>query len=344
MYVKVPPGTSISDADTGEFLGDLTRHGQELVIARGGRGGRGNARFATAANKAPEIAEKGEPGQERWIQLELKVLADVGLVGFPSVGKSTLISVVSAAKPKIGAYHFTTITPNLGVVDVGDGRSFVMADLPGLIEGAHEGQGLGHQFLRHVERTKVIVHVIDMAATEEREPWEDFQTINQELKLYNEKLATRPMVVAANKMDLPGAEENLAKFREQLDPEIPIFPVSGVTKEGVQKLLYKVADLLDTIPEIDESALNEVEVEERKVYRVEDDEDYFSISRDNEVFVVHSRKIEKLVVMTNFHQYDAVKRFHRILKGMGVEQALRERGAEEGSTIRIGKMEFEFSE
>lgn len=344
MYVKVPPGTSITDADTGEFLGDLTRHGQQLVIARGGRGGRGNARFATAANKAPEIAEKGEPGQERWIQLELKVLADVGLVGFPSVGKSTLISVVSAAKPKIGAYHFTTITPNLGVVDVGDGRSFVMADLPGLIEGAHEGQGLGHQFLRHVERTKVIVHVVDMAATEERDPWDDFETINQELKLYNEKLAARPMVVAANKMDLPGAEENLAKFKEKLDPEIPIFPVSGVTKEGVQKLLYKVADLLDALPDVDETALDEVEVEERKVYRVEDDEDYFKISRDNEVFVVHSPKIEKLVVMTNFAQYDAVKRFQRILKGMGVEKALRERGAEEGSTIRIGEMEFEFTE
>ncbi|TCS75632.1 GTPase ObgE [Effusibacillus lacus] len=344
MLVKVPPGTTVTDADTGEFLGDLTRHGQRLVVARGGRGGRGNTRFATAANKAPEIAEKGEPGQERWIQLELKVIADVGLVGFPSVGKSTLLSVVSAAKPKIGAYHFTTLSPNLGVVDVGDGRSFVLADLPGLIEGAHAGHGLGHQFLRHVERTKVIVHVVDMAATEERDPWQDFLKINEELKLYSEKLATRPMIVAANKMDLPGAEANLEEFRKKLDPSIPLYPVSGVTKEGVRQLLYAVADLLDSLPDVEEAALDEVDATERKVYRLEEDEDSFTISRDNEVFVVHSPKIEKLIKMTNFDQYDAVKRFQRIMKNMGVDDALRQRGAVNGSTIRIGDLEFEFVE
>ncbi|WP_096182685.1 GTPase ObgE, partial [Effusibacillus lacus] len=321
-----------------------TRHGQRLVVARGGRGGRGNTRFATAANKAPEIAEKGEPGQERWIQLELKVIADVGLVGFPSVGKSTLLSVVSAAKPKIGAYHFTTLSPNLGVVDVGDGRSFVLADLPGLIEGAHAGHGLGHQFLRHVERTKVIVHVVDMAATEERDPWQDFLKINEELKLYSEKLATRPMIVAANKMDLPGAEANLEEFRKKLDPSIPLYPVSGVTKEGVRQLLYAVADLLDSLPDVEEAALDEVDATERKVYRLEEDEDSFTISRDNEVFVVHSPKIEKLIKMTNFDQYDAVKRFQRIMKNMGVDDALRQRGAVNGSTIRIGDLEFEFVE
>ncbi|BCJ86005.1 GTPase ObgE [Effusibacillus dendaii] len=344
LLVKVPPGTTVSDADTGEFLGDLTRHGQRLVVARGGRGGRGNTRFATAANKAPEIAEKGEPGQERWIRLELKVIADVGLVGFPSVGKSTLLSVVSAAKPKIGAYHFTTISPNLGVVESGDGRSFVLADLPGLIEGAHEGHGLGDQFLRHVERTKVIVHVVDMAAAEGRDPWEDYLKINEELKLYNEKLAERPMIVVANKMDLPGAEEQLAEFRKKLGADTPVYPISGVTKEGVQQLLYAIADLLDSLPERDETLIDEPVVEERKVYRLEEEPDEFTISRDNEVFVVHSAKIEKLIKMTNFDQYDAVKRFQRILKQMGVDDALRKRGAEDGSTIRIGELEFDFVE
>lgn len=345
LLVKVPPGTSVTDAETGEFLGDLTRHGQRLVVARGGRGGRGNTRFATAANKAPEIAEKGEPGEERWIRLELKVIADVGLVGFPSVGKSTLLSVVSAAKPKIGAYHFTTLSPNLGVVDVGDGRSFVMADLPGLIEGAHEGHGLGHQFLRHVERTRVIVHVVDIAAAEGRDPWEDFLVINEELKRYNEKLAARPMIVAANKIDLPGARENLEKFRGKLDPAIPLYPVSGVTKEGVRQLLYAIADLLDTLPVAEETALDEVaDTAERKVYRLEEEDESFTITRDNEVFVVHSAKIEKLAKMTNFDQYDALKRFQRIMKQMGVDDALRKRGAVDGSVIRIGELEFDFVE
>lgn len=345
MYVKVPPGTVLTDSETGEFLGDLTRHGQQLIIARGGRGGRGNTRFATAANKAPEIAEKGEPGEERWIQLELKVMADVGLVGFPSVGKSTLLSVVSAAKPKIGAYHFTTITPNLGVVDAGDGRSFVMADLPGLIEGAHEGHGLGHQFLRHVERTKVIVHVLDMAATEGRDPWQDFATINEELEQYSEKLASRPMIVAANKMDVLGADEQLKEFRTKLDPSIPVYEISGVTKQGIQTLLYAIADMLDTLPDTEETVLDELEeAGEHKVYRLQEDENDFTITKDNEVFVVHSKKIEKLVIMTDFNQYDAVKRFQRIMKKMGVDDALRKRGAVDGTTIRIGELEFEFAE
>ncbi|GIM44591.1 GTPase Obg [Collibacillus ludicampi] len=345
LVVRVPPGTTVIDAESGEFLGDLVRHGQRLVVAHGGRGGRGNTRFATPANKAPEIAEKGEPGEERWIQLELKVLADVGLVGFPSVGKSTLLSVVSSARPKIGAYHFTTLTPNLGVVDVGDGRSFVMADLPGLIEGAHEGHGLGHQFLRHAERTRVIVHVVDIAATEGRDPYEDFVTITNELTQYNERLGKLPVIIAANKMDVPGAEENLREFREKLKEDIPIYPISGVTRQGVQELMYAVADLLDTIPLVQEDALTEVEEQqERKVYRLEDEDDSFTITRDNDVFVIHSAKIEKLVKMTNFEQYDAVKRFQRIMKAMGVDDELRKRGAEDGDTIRIGDYEFDFVE
>lgn len=344
MVIKVPPGTVVTDADTLEFLGDLTEHGQRLVVARGGRGGRGNTRFATFANKAPEIAEKGEPGQERYINLELKVLADVGLVGFPSVGKSTLLASVSAAKPKIAEYHFTTITPNLGVVGVPDGRSFVMADLPGLIEGASQGHGLGHQFLRHVERTKVIVHVLDMAATEGRDPYEDFVTINKEVVAYNLKLEQRPMIVVANKMDMPEAEENLQKFREQVGDNYPIYPISGVTRTGISELLYAIADALDTAPEIDLGLEEVEETSERKVYRLEQDEDAFWITRDNEDYVVHGAWLEKLCKMTNFEQYDSVKRFQRIMKQKGVDAALRQKGAEHGDTIRIGEYEFDFEE
>jgi GTP-binding protein len=343
LVVKVPPGTTVKDADTGEFLGDLTEHGQKLVVARGGRGGRGNARFATHKNPAPEIAEKGEPGQERWIELELKVLADVGLVGFPSVGKSTLLASVSAAKPKIAAYHFTTLTPNLGVVEAGDGRSFVMADLPGLIEGASEGHGLGHQFLRHVERTKVIVHVVDIAGTEGRDPYDDFLKINAEVRAYNLKLEKRPMLVAANKMDMPGAEENLRKFREQVGDKYPIYPISGLTREGIKELIYAIADALDNAPPIEED-LEDVNKTERKVYRLEDDEDAFWITQEEGIYFVHGRSLEKLVKMTNFEQYDAVKRFQRILKQKGVDDALRRAGAEEGDTIIIGEFAFDFVE
>lgn len=344
MYIKVPPGTVVTDEDTNEFLGELVEHGQKLIIAHGGRGGRGNTRFATMYNKAPEIAEKGEPGQERYINLELKLLADVGLVGFPSVGKSTLISSVSAAKPKIAAYHFTTITPNLGVVDVGDDRNFVMADLPGLIEGASQGSGLGHQFLRHIERTRVIVHVLDMGGTEGRDPYEDFVTINRELELYNERLAARPMLIAANKMDVPEAEENLKRFREQVGDNYPIFPISSATREGLRELVFAVADTLDRAP-VTEPQLEEVEeTPDRKVYRLEDDSDKFWITRDNEVYVVNGEWIEKLCVMTNFTQYDSVKRFQRIMKQKGVDAALRKKGAQDGDTIRIGEYEFDFVE
>lgn len=231
--IPVPPGTTVIDEDTEEVIADLTTHEQEAVIAKAGRGGRGNTRFASPRNPAPDMAENGEPGQERNIKVELKLIADVGLVGFPSVGKSTLLSVVSAAKPKVAAYHFTTIAPNLGVVDTGDQRSFVMADLPGLIEGASQGVGLGHQFLRHVERTRVIVHVIDMAGTEGRDPYEDYIKINEELAAYDKKLLTRPQIIAANKMDMPGSEENLAGFKENLGEEVPIYKISAVTKDGL---------------------------------------------------------------------------------------------------------------
>ncbi|OCT14944.1 GTPase ObgE [Paenibacillus pectinilyticus] len=347
MIVRIPPGTTIIDDDTQEVIADLTRHGQEVVVAKGGRGGRGNCRFATARVTAPEIAENGEEGVERWVILEMKVMADVGLVGFPSVGKSTLLSVVSAAKPKIAAYHFTTLTPNLGVVDVGDGRSFVMADLPGLIEGAHEGVGLGHEFLRHVERTRVIVHVVDMSAADGRDPYEDFVKINEEIKLYNAKLEQRPQIVVANKMDMPESEDNLALFKEQLaadGKELDVYPISALTRGGVQELLYKISDIVESIPNAPEVGVVS-ETEERKVYRFEKrEENDFTIRRDNDVFVIESPSIEKLIKRTNFTTQDGIARFARILRNMGIDDELRKRGAVHGQTIQIGDFDFEFDE
>ncbi|WMT40116.1 GTPase ObgE [Paenibacillus sp. D2_2] len=347
MIVRIPPGTVIIDDDTQEVIADLTRHGQQVVVARGGRGGRGNIRFATPNNPAPELAEHGEEGQERWVVLELKVMADVGLVGFPSVGKSTLLSVVSAAKPKIGAYHFTTITPNLGVVDVGDGRSFVMADLPGLIEGAHEGIGLGHEFLRHVERTRLIVHVVDMAGSEGRDPFDDWQKINAELEQYNAELAKRPQIIVANKMDIPEAADNLKEFRKQIgeiNPELEILEMSSLTRQGVQDVLYKAADLLEQIPEA--PAVEEVaEQTERKIYKLDKKEDNsFTIRRENETFVVESEKIDRMMKRMQLNTHEAILKLARTLRHMGVDEELRKRGAEDGTIVRIGDFEFEFVE
>ncbi len=341
MVVKVPPGTIISNAESGEVIADLTEHGQRATVARGGRGGRGNSRFASPSNPAPELSENGEPGEEKDVTLELKVLADVGLVGFPSVGKSTLLSVVSAAKPKIAAYHFTTIAPNLGVVDTKDGRSFVMADLPGLIEGAHEGVGLGHQFLRHIERTRVIVHVIDMSGMEGRDPYEDYLKINDELKQYKMRLMERPQIIVANKMDLPDSEENLEIFKEKLEEDFPIYPISAVTRQGVQEVLFEIADKLETTPEfpLDE----EKEEETRVMYRHEKGAPEFFVTRDSDgTFVVNGPRIEKLFKMTDFNREDNVRRFAQQMRSMGIDDALRERGAEDGDAVRILEFEFEF--
>jgi len=347
LIVKVPPGTVVRDDDTGEVIADMTRHGQRVVVARGGRGGRGNIRFATAANPAPEIAENGEDGEERWLVLELKLLADVGLVGFPSVGKSTLLSAVSAARPKIGDYHFTTLTPNLGVVDAGDGRSFVMADLPGLIEGAHEGAGLGHEFLRHVERTRVLLHVVDMAAIEGRDPYEDWKLINRELELHDPGLLKRPQLIVANKMDVPAAAGHLAEFREKLAGDghgLEVFPISAVTGEGVRQLVYRCAELLDSLPE-SAAADAAPSGEDRVVIRAKPEEDRsFTIRRENDVFIVESPHIEKLVKRTQFGSREAVLRFAGIMRRMGVDQALRDMGAKDGHYVRIGDFEFEFVE
>jgi GTP-binding protein len=350
MIVRVPPGTLLVDDDTKEVIADMTRHGQEVVIAKGGRGGRGNARFATANNPAPGIAEKGEEGQERYVLLELKVMADVGLVGFPSVGKSTLLSMVSAAQPKIGAYHFTTLSPNLGVVDVEEGQSFVMADLPGLIEGAHTGIGLGHEFLRHVERTRVIVHVVDMSASEGRDPYEDWVKINDELKLYNVKLERRPQLVVANKMDIPEAAEHLEIFKRKLEEEhgiTEVIPISAASRQGVRELIYRITQMLATVPEELDEEKEENPVQERVVYTFtkQKDPNDFSIEVDEDgVFVVESNNIETMMRRFNFASDDTVLRFARTLRKMGVDQALRDRGAKDGDTVRIGKFEFEFSE
>jgi GTP-binding protein len=338
LVVRLPVGTVIRDADTGELLADLVRNGQRVVVARGGRGGRGNAHFATPNNKAPRMAEKGEPGEERWLSLELKLLADVGLVGFPNAGKSTLISKVSAAKPKIANYPFTTITPNLGVVRVDDGRSFVMADIPGLIEGAHEGAGLGHEFLRHVERTRLLIHVVDAAGSEGRDPVEDFKVTNRELLLYNPVIGARPQIIAANKMDLPGAEENLARLKKAYGNNYEIFPISAATGSGLDPLIYKVAAVLDELPVV---PTPEEETAEHVVHRTEP---RFTVSREEGIFLVGGKEIKRHVAMTDLDNDEAVERLQRIFKLMGIDDALKEAGIKEGDTVKIGEFEFEYVE
>ena len=342
LVVAVPPGTKVIDEDTDQVIADLTQHEQEAVIVKGGRGGRGNSRFQSPRNPAPAFAENGEPGQERNIVVELNLIADVGLVGFPSVGKSTLLSTVTSAKPKIADYHFTTLVPNLGVVDTQDQRSFVMADLPGLIEGAHQGIGLGYQFLRHVERTRVIVHIIDMAAIEGRDPYEDYLTINKELKEYDQKLMSRPQLIVANKMDMPGADDNLKKFKNKLDDNVDIYPISTITKEGVRDLLFAIANLLDQIPK---DVVDIEETEHKVVYRHEKEEAPFTISRDTDgAFKLSGHEIERLFQMTDFAREEAAQRFSRQLRTMGVDKALRNKGVKDGDTIRLMDYEFEFIE
>jgi len=351
LIVRVPVGTVIYNADTGKVIADLTDVKGRKVIAQGGRGGRGNARFATPRNTAPELAENGELGQKLTIRAELKLLADVGLVGFPSVGKSTLISVVSAAKPKIADYHFTTLVPNLGVVGVPDGRSFVMADLPGLIEGASTGTGLGHQFLRHIERTRVILHVIDMSGSEGRDPYTDFVTINNELAQYKYKLMERPQVIVANKMDLPDAEENLIAFKEQLFAgkteeeieEIHVIPISSATRMGIDELLYKAADYLAKTPEF--PLYDEEDMEQAVVYKFEPEEAQFVINKaEDGIFTVTGSAIDRILHQTNFDQEASVQRFARTLRHLGVDEELRLLGVVDGDIVRVKEFEFEFKE
>ena len=346
MVVKVPPGTIVTDAVTGDIIADLVENGQTAIIAKGGRGGRGNSRFTTPQNPAPELSEMGEPGVDREINLELKVLADAGLVGFPSVGKSTFLSVVSAAKPKIADYHFTTLVPNLGMVEPADGRAFALADLPGLIEGAHEGIGLGHQFLRHIERTRVIIHVIDMSASEGRDLYEDYITINNELEQYNLRLMERPQVIVANKMDMPDSEENLKLFKEKLnDDSIKVFSVSALTRQGLDDVLYAVADLLETTAEFPMDEIVEEGKEVSVLYKHEAEAANFEITRDDDgAYVLSGYTIERLFKMTDFNFDQSVRKFGRQMRGMGVDDALRERGAKDGDTVRLLDFEFDFIE
>lgn len=337
IYIKVPAGTIIRDEATGEIIADLTEPGQEARAAKGGRGGRGNARFVNSIHRAPTFSEMGEPGEERSVQLELKLLADVGLVGYPSVGKSSIVSRVSAAKPEIAAYHFTTLTPVLGVVSLGEGHSFVLADIPGLIEGAHEGKGLGHDFLRHVERTKVIIHVLDVSGLEGRDPIEDYHKINHELKLYNERLARRPQIVAANKMDIPEARENYDRVAAYMKEEgREIFPVSAATGEGLMDVMRRASQLLSEFVEEPEESAGLVK------YKAEPEEPFVIKREDDGSYVVEGKEIEKIVAMTHFGNEEALRRFQLAWKRIGIDEALLERGIKEGDTVRIRGLEFEF--
>lgn len=338
LVIRVPVGTCVYDDDTGNIIADLTKDGQRAVIAKGGRGGRGNARFASSRNPAPKICENGEPGEKFNLRVELKLLADVGLVGFPSVGKSTLLSVVSKARPQIADYHFTTIVPNLGVVQVKDGRSFVMADLPGLIEGASQGKGLGHQFLRHIERCRVIVHIIDMSGSEGRDPYEDYVTINKELGEYEYRLLERPQIIVANKMDGDEAEENLKKFKEKLGNQ-KVFPIIAPIHEGIDAVLYAVADALETAPDF----FNQEEEQESVLYTYKEEEKPFTIhNKGNGVWEVTGKKVERLVQMASFTTDDGFQRFALQIRNMGIDDALREAGCEDGDTVRLYDFEFEF--
>ncbi|MDE5547363.1 MAG: GTPase ObgE [Anaeroplasmataceae bacterium] len=337
-YVKVPIGTIIFDETTGRVIGDITKHKQEVLVCKGGRGGRGNMAFATGTLKCPDFCEKGEPGEKKSIRCELKVLADCGLVGFPSVGKSTLIAAVSKARPKIAEYHFTTLVPNLGMVEVADGRSFVMADLPGIIEGAHQGAGLGLQFLRHIERCRVIVHIIDMAATDGRDPYSDYQIINQELASYKMNLTKRPQIIVANKMDMESAKENLKEFKKKVKE--PIIEISAYTKQNLDELLYKIADILAVTPEF--SLFEDEEIEEVE-YGIREEEPFFTIEKQSDgVYNVTGTKLKRLFDMTDFDSDYGRMRFARQLRTYGLDDSLRKLGVQNGDTVRIFDFEFEF--
>lgn len=336
LLVKIPVGTIIYDDDTGEVVADLTRPEQDMIVARGGRGGKGNARFANATNKAPSYSENGEPGEERWLRLELKLLADVGLVGFPNAGKSTFISRVSAARPKIADYPFTTLVPNLGVVVTRDKDSFVIADIPGLIEGASQGTGLGHDFLRHIERTRVLLYILDAAETEGRKVLEDYRILRSELEQFNPELLKRPFLVAANKMDLPTAQANIDELQKAFGDHLHL--ISAVSGAGVQPLIEQVNQMLLAIPE--EIAV----LGEQAVIRRYEEEEAFKIEHLDGIWVVSGNRIEKLLQMTNFNSDEGLSRFQNTIEKMGLEKALRERGINEGDTVKILDFEFEYSE
>ncbi|MBI4743538.1 MAG: GTPase ObgE [Actinobacteria bacterium] len=341
LILLVPPGTVIKDEDN-NIIYDLTESGEEVVIAKGGRGGRGNTKFVTSTRRAPSLAEKGEPSEEKWIILELKLLADVGIIGYPNVGKSTLISHISAAKPKIADYPFTTLVPNLGVVSLPDGRSFIAADVPGLIEGAHLGKGLGQDFLRHIDRTCILIHLIDLSSSEGRDPLNDFKIINDELKFYDPKLIERPQIVAGNKIDLPSARENIREVEKYFSEKgYQFFPISAVTGEGIDKLVYKVAETLDGI-----KPKEKTEPEKKSTHKIisyaKEDESSFNIFKEDKFFVVKGKGIERMIAMTDFDNDEAVDYLQQRFDKLNLEKRLFEAGARDGDLIKIGEMIFDF--
>ncbi len=353
MVVPVPEGTTVTNTETGEVIGDLTEPGQELVVAKGGRGGRGNIHFASPTNPAPEIAENGEPGQEVSLQLELKVLADVGLVGFPSAGKSTLLSVITSAKPKIAGYHFTTLVPNLGMVRLDDGRDFAVADLPGLVEGASKGVGLGFQFLRHVERTRVILHLVDMSGIEGRDPYNDYVAINKELDEYDPDILKRPQIIVATKMDLPDSQTNLGDFKAKLavekNPQVKdpqIIAISSVTHNGLNELIRATADLLDKTSSQEFSSKSQTKQKATYNYQPEESNPGFEIHYDKQEdsWIISGKRIERLFKMTDTMHDQSMLRFARQMRGMGIDEALREAGAKDGDNVTILDYTFTYVE
>ncbi len=334
--VPVPPGTVVRDAASGSLIADFVHPDDRAIVARGGRGGRGNSAFASSTNQAPRWAEKGEPGEERWITLELKLLADVGIIGLPNAGKSTLLASVTAARPKIADYPFTTLIPNLGVA-LADDREVVLADIPGLIEGAHAGAGLGDKFLRHVERTRLLVHLLDGALDD---PLDGFEKINQELKAFDPRLAAKPQIAALNKMDLPNVQDKWPQIHKALNRRgVPSWPISAATGQGVRELLRAVAERLAEIPEAAPPPETEL-----PLIRPEGDENAFEVSREAHAFRLRGRKVERVVAMTNFDQEEAILRLHRVFQAMGVTDALERAGVRPGDYVRIGDVELEWNE
>ena len=337
IIIKVPQGTVITDSDTNLIIADLKDKDSEVIVAKGGRGGRGNTAFKTPSNPAPNFSENGEPGEEKILKVELKLLADVGLVGLPSVGKSTILSKVTKAKPKIADYHFTTLTPNLGVVKTKDNRSFVMADLPGLIEGASEGVGLGDKFLRHIERTKVIAHVIDMSGLEGRDPYDDYLTINKELEKFSPKLIKKPMVVIANKMDIPESIKNLEEFKKKVKCEV--YPIKAITNEGLDDVLIKLADLVDKEPNT--PLYEESEYLSHVLYKFEEEKP-FDIKKEGDAYIIYGDKVEKMFKMTNFQSDEGIERFIKKLRKLGIDEKLESMDVPDGAIVKILDFEFEY--
>lgn len=340
VIVKVPIGTVITDVDTGLIIADLIHHNDEVIVAKGGRGGRGNIALATKTNPAPSYCENGEPGEIRKVKVELKLLADVGLVGMPSVGKSTIISKISASKPKIAAYHFTTLTPNLGVVRVRENSSFVVADLPGLIEGASLGEGLGERFLKHIERTRVIAHVIDMSGFEGRDPYDDYVTINKELENFNKEILKKKQIIIANKMDIETSKENLKKFKEKVK-DIKIFEVSALNSEGLKEVIEELNNILESIPK--QELYTKEKFESHVLYKFTEEEP-FKIHKDNDTWVITGDRVEKILKMTKFNTDESALRFANKLKRLGVDDELRKLGAKDGDNVRILDFEFDYKE